>query len=265
VIVAESAGSQGQVPAPGARPQTAIAPDELHVWQTSLQRSAAEVAALRGLLCADERDRADRFRFDRDRSRYTVGRGILRLLLGRYLGRPAARVAFEYGRFEKPRLVGQPLCFNVSHSGPVALFAFTRLGEVGIDVELDDADFARERIAERFFSPAEVSALRALPQSLQSLAFLTCWTRKEAFIKARGDGLSLALDSFDVNLEPGAPAALLRTAWSDEEPGHWSLRDLSDPGNGYVAAVAVRSAAWRLVDRRLETVDEYSPTGQETT
>jgi len=264
VIVADSASSQGRFVARGTGPHVAIGANELHVWDASLQRPAAEVARLRGLLCADERARADRFRFDRDRSRYTVGRGILRLLLGGYLGVRADRVAFQYGRFDKPRLVGDPLCFNVSHSGAVALFAFTVLGEVGIDVELDDADFARERIAERFFSPAEVGALRALPQSLQPLAFLTCWTRKEAFIKARGDGLSLALDSFDVNLEPGAPAALLRTAWSDEEPGHWSLRDLSDPGNGYVAAVAVRSAGWRLVDRRLETIDEYSP-GQETT
>jgi 4'-phosphopantetheinyl transferase len=265
VIVVESAASRGQFIAPSPEPRAAIGATELHVWRASLERAPAEVARLRRLLGADERGRADRFRFDRDRSRYTVGRGILRILLGRYLGLPAQRVAFRYGRFGKPVLADHPLWFNVSHSGPVALFAFTPLGEVGIDVELDAADFSREPIAERFFSPAEVSALRALAPRLQPLAFLTCWTRKEAFIKARGDGLSLALDSFDVNLEPGSAAAVLRTAWSDDEPGQWSLHDLSDPDEGFVATVAVRSDGWRLVNRRLESLDDYSSRGQETT
>jgi 4'-phosphopantetheinyl transferase len=265
VVSAESVGAQGRFVAPGLTPTIAIASNEVHVWHGSIERPAAEVAGLRQLLCTDERARADRFRFDRDRSRYTAGRGILRMLLGRYLGVSAGEVALQYGQFDKPRLVGYPLWFNVSHSGAVALFAFTAVGEVGIDVELDDADFARERIAERFFSRAEVNALRSLPESAQPLAFLTCWTRKEAFIKARGDGLSLALDSFDVNLEPGSEAVLLRTAWSDDEPGQWSMTDLSDPDRGYVAALALRSGGWRLVNRRLETLDDYTPRGQETT
>lgn len=231
----------GVTPAP-----VALQTDEVHVWQASLDREGAEVSRLRGLLAADERARADRFRFERDRSRYTVGRGVLRILLGRYLDLPAQDVAVEYGSFHKPRLADGRLWFNVSHSGPLAMFAFTTAGEVGIDVELDDRDFAQERIAERFFSPAEVSALRSLPQPLQPLGFLTCWTRKEAFIKARGDGMSLALDSFDVTLDPGAPALLLRTAWSEVEPRQWSFRDISDPSAGYVAAVAVRGDGLRL-------------------
>lgn len=224
---------------------------ELHVWEASLNRRPAEVARLRRLLAADECARADRFRFERDRSRYIVGRGVLRILLGRYLGAAAQDVAFEYGSFQKPRLADGRLWFNVSHSGPLAMYAVTTAGEVGIDVELADRDFARERIAERFFSPAEVSALRSLPEPLQPLAFLTCWTRKEAFIKARGDGLSLALDSFDVTLKPGSPAMLLGTAWSEVEPRQWSFRDISDPSAGYVAAVAIRGDGWRLVRRRV--------------
>jgi 4'-phosphopantetheinyl transferase len=250
VVVAESATDKG--PAVDVeRRGTLIPPDELHVWSASLERSPVLVAQLRVLLTGDERERASRFRFERDRSRYIVGRGLLRILLGRYLGVAPADVRFEYGAFEKPRLAGGELWFNLSHSGTIALFAFSARGEVGIDVELDDADFAGERIAERFFSPAEVRALRSLPAPQQARAFLHCWTRKEAFIKARGDGLSLALDSFDVTLEPGSPAVLLRTAWSDDEPGHWQLLDLSDPGSGYVAAVAIRSEGWRVINRRV--------------
>src|SRR5438874_1805737 len=111
----------------------------------------------------------------------------------------------------KPRLALPGPRFNVSHSGPVALYAFSWNGEVGVDVELDRPELARERIAERFFSPAEVATLRGLPAELQPHAFLTCWTRKEAYIKARGEGLSLPLDRFDVSLHPDEPAALLRT------------------------------------------------------
>lgn len=233
------------------RSQTLPAPGELHVWHAWLERPAGEVQQLGSLLSADERGRADRFRFERDRSRYTVGRGLLRTMLGRYLNVRPVSLVFEYGAHEKPHLRGKPLWFNVAHSGPVALFAFTAAAEVGIDVELDDADFARERIAERFFSPAEVRALRSLPPAQQPRAFLTCWTRKEAFIKARGDGLSLALDSFDVSLRPGAPAALLRFGWGNDDPGQWCLRDLSDPEAGYVAAVAIRTRALRLIDHRV--------------
>jgi 4'-phosphopantetheinyl transferase len=232
-------------------PAVAIPSDELHVWEASLERGESVVRGLHGLLADDERARAARFRFERDRSRYIVGRGVLRALLGGYLGVPAADVEFVYGAKGKPMLAGAELWFNVTHSGPLALFAFTTRAEVGLDVELDEGDFARERIAERFFSPSEVQALRSLAVPLQARAFLTCWTRKEAFIKARGDGLSLPLDSFDVTLGVGSPAALLRTAWSVDEPGHWQLQDLSEPERGYIAALAIRSEGWRVIRRRV--------------
>jgi 4'-phosphopantetheinyl transferase len=228
---------------------TALGADELHIWEGSLDRPAPDIRGLRALLEPDELARADRFRFERDRARYVAGRGQLRLLLGRYLGRAPHEVRFEYGAYEKPSVAHPGLWFNLSHSGPVALCAVTSVGEVGIDVELDDPGFARERIAEHFFSPGEVATLRGLAPELQGRAFLTCWTRKEAFIKARGDGLSLALDSFDVTLEPGQPVALTRTAWSASEPRDWSLSDLSNTDDGYIAAVAVRGTR-RFVIRR---------------
>jgi 4'-phosphopantetheinyl transferase len=151
-------------------------------------------------------------------------------------------------------LAGAELWFNVTHSGALALFAFTTRAEVGLDVELDDAlrpDLAPDLVAERFFSPREVLALRSVPEPLRARAFLTCWTRKEAFIKARGDGLSLPLDSFDVTLGDGSPAVLLRTAWSEEEPGRWQLQDLSEPERGYIAALAIRSEGCRVIRRRV--------------
>ena len=234
-----------------------ISRDELHIWEASLDRPAAVVNTLGWTLSEDERARADRFRFERDRARYIVGRGLLRRLLGEYLGLASKEIRFAYGPNDKPHLERANLHFNLSHSGPVALFAFSRDAEVGVDVELDDADFSSERIAERFFSPAEVAALRSLPPARQPQAFLTCWTRKEAFIKARGDGLSLALNRFDVSLEPDAPAAVLRTEWCADEPGQWWLADLSDPGRGYIAAVAVKRHGCRVIRRRVpDTSDE---------
>jgi 4'-phosphopantetheinyl transferase len=250
VVLATHRGDiTGQQSTLGAGVQQSISAGEVHVWRGSLERPAPIVAQLRELLSADERRRAARFRFDRDRSRYIVGRGQLRVLLGRYLGLGPGEVRFGYGRFEKPHLAHPGPAFNLSHSGSIVMYALRDEGEIGIDVELDDADFAKERIAERFFSPAEVRALRSLPEHQQAHAFLTCWTRKEAFIKARGDGLSLALDSFDVSLTPGAPAELLRTAWSIDEPRRWRLEDLSDPIAGYIAAVALPDEVGAIVQR----------------
>jgi 4'-phosphopantetheinyl transferase len=250
--------------APGA-PES-LAADTLHVWVASLDRPVAAVDQLRQLLASDERRRSDRFRFELDRARFIVGRGLLRILLGRYLAMAPSDVRFEYGVNDKPLLAHPGPWFNLSHSGPLALYAITEIGEVGVDVErLGGPDLGRERIAERFFSQAEVAALRALPVRVQANAFLACWTRKEAFIKARGDGLSLPLDSFDVSLKPGQHAAVLRTAWSRHEPKAWSLNDLSDPDGGYIAAAAVRSSrSPRVIRRRmLENTDDETMTEQE--
>ncbi len=219
---------------------------EVHLYPAWLDQPESVVAELHDVLSSDERARAARFRFERDRRRYTVGRGLLRRLLAGYVGIAPEDVPFRYGSFDKPFLDGPGPWFNLSHSGGVALYAFSSAAEIGVDVELDDPAFARERIAERFFSTGEVAALRALPAEQQGRAFLACWTRKEAFLKARGDGLSLALDSFEVSLAPDAPARLLRAAWCEQEPAQWRLADVSDPAAGYIAAVAQRATGWRI-------------------
>jgi 4'-phosphopantetheinyl transferase len=234
-------------------PRIQLPESEVHVWEGSLDYPAEIVAGFESLLSTDERDRAARFRFQRDRSRYIVGRGQLRCLLARYLDLEPTDVRFEYGAFDKPALVSSEIRFNLAHSGTVILVAVTRVGEVGIDVEIEDAELTDERLAERFFSPAEVAVLRSLPTAERPRAFLRCWTRKEAFVKARGDGLQLALDTFDVSLDRGQPVAVLRTEWSRSEPTEWILSDLSDEAVGYIAALAIRTRASPVIKRRTLT------------
>jgi 4'-phosphopantetheinyl transferase len=235
----------------------ALPGNELHVWRASLDRSREVVAQLESVLAPDERARATRFYDSRLGARYVVGRGLLRVLAGRYLGVAAEEIEFVYGEHGKPRLAGSGPWFNLAHSGPEALYAFCSSAEVGVDVELANPDRANRRVAERFFAAGEVASLLRLPEALQPRAFLCCWTRKEAFIKARGDGLSLPLHSFEVTLDPSEPPAVVRTAWSAREPFEWTIVDLSDPDGRVIAAAAGRHRGWCVVrhdaDDLLET------------
>ncbi|HWS86523.1 MAG TPA: 4'-phosphopantetheinyl transferase superfamily protein [Pyrinomonadaceae bacterium] len=221
----------------------------VHVWRASLNQGASTVRALFDTLTPDERERAARFHFRKDREHFIVARGVLRDILGGYLDTPPALIRFSYNQYGKPALAqagdAEALRFNLSHAHEVALYAFARGRDLGLDVEFMRDDFASLEIAERFFSPDEVSTLRAQPAARQTLAFFNCWTRKEAFIKALGEGLSHPLDRFSVSLVPGEPAALLSTADDRHEAARWSLVELA-PGAGYVAALALRGAAPEL-------------------
>jgi 4'-phosphopantetheinyl transferase len=194
------------------------------------------------LLSVEERARAGRFVFEDDRRRYTVARAQLRRLLGERLGERPEAVELTYGAHGKPALAprhaGSGLRFNVSHCGDVAVHAFTRGREIGVDVEavraLPDAD----QIAARFFSPRENQAYQALPSSERPVGFFNCWTRKEAYIKALGEGLAHPLQRFDVSLAPGEPARLLRVDDTAGEDCGWTLHGF-DPGAGFVAALVV--------------------------
>lgn len=227
----------------------ALLDDEVHVWRASLDPPASRVRELHHTLAADESGRAARFHFQRDRRCFVVSRGLLRTILSRYLGTQPEQLRFCYDPHGKPALVtaaGQDtLSFNLSHSGNLVLYALARGRRVGIDLERIRDVIEYEQIAARFFSPRESAALQALPTSIKSEAFFNCWTRKEAYIKARGEGLSLPLDQFDVSLIPGEPAALLSTKGNSQEVARWSLQALS-PGPGYVAALAVEGHGWRL-------------------
>lgn len=218
---------------------------EVHVWRSSLELPSEVLATLEATLNSEERERADRFHFARDRRQYVVGRGLLRLLLGGYLGARAASLRFTYGLHGKPSLAGEhALRFNLSHSHGMALFAFCRGRELGVDVEWVRADFASDAIARRFFSANEVAALCALPAQSRKEAFFSCWSRKEAYLKATGRGLTLALDSFDVSLAP-RPAALLATRHDPTDAARWTMFDLA-PGPGYAGALAVEGPGPRL-------------------
>ncbi len=224
-----------------------IHPHEVHVWRARLDRPQAELTRWWAVLHADERQRAERFRFERDRHRFIVGRGLLRTLLSRYLRLRPEQIELAYNAYGKPEIVQTgnqtALSFNLSHSQDLALFAIAQDRHVGVDLEYVRADLADEQIAVRFFAPAEVEALRALPASQRVPAFFRCWTRKEAFIKARGEGLSLPLDQFQVSLEPDA-AVLLHTA-DPTEAQRWRLEPL-EPAPGYTAAIAVEGHTWQL-------------------
>lgn len=223
--------------------------DEVHVWRAFLGLTASCVRSLQHTLSPDEQARAERFYFERDRERFIVARAVLRDILARYLKKKPGQLRFCYNPHGKPALAGQygreALCFNVSHADGVALYAVTRVRELGVDLEHIRPDLADEQIARRFFSARELAELCALPAHLKPEAFFTCWTRKEAYVKAKGEGLSIPLDQFDVSLAKEEPAALLRTAWDPQEASRWSLQELT-PGADYVAALAVEGHHWRL-------------------
>jgi 4'-phosphopantetheinyl transferase len=215
---------------------------DVHVWCASLDAPASQVRSLQDTLAADELSKAGRYHFQIDRDHFIVARGRLREILGRYLKQAPQKLCFSYGPYGKPALVGntkkQALHFNVSHSHGMALYAITREREIGVDLERVRPEVMEEKIAEHFFSPREVKQLHNLPENLQTQAFFTCWTRKEAYIKARGEGLQIELDSFDVSITPGEPAALLRSSAGPEETSRWSIYEL-DAGADYAAALVV--------------------------
>ena len=215
---------------------------EVHVWRAWLDVSAEELEARSKLVTEEERARGARYLRPEVGTRFVAGRGLLRRLLGMYLGADAAEVEFTFNSFGKPALTPRhgagDLRFNVSHSHDWALLAFTRGRELGVDIEGVRPDFATREIAERFFSPSEARRLIALPAATQTEAFFQCWTRKEGYIKARGEGLSRGLDSFEVAFGPGVDAAVLNASDDASPTARWLVLDLQ-PAQGFAGALVV--------------------------
>lgn len=214
----------------------------VHIWYTVLEQPPLIIHQLEQLLSSDEQERAARFHFERDRRRFVVGRGALRTLLSRYLRVEPTRLNLCYGKYGKPYLAeesqGSVLRFNLAHSNELAVYAFACDGEVGIDVEYLHPLVDLDQIAARFFSKEESTILRGLSEDQRLAAFFNCWTRKEAYIKALGEGLSHPLDQFQVSLIPGEPAQLLKVEGSLEEVSRWFMTAFV-PAPGYVAALMV--------------------------
>jgi 4'-phosphopantetheinyl transferase len=215
----------------------------VHVWAVVLDEESFDVIRWRSLLSSDEQVRAAKFKFDRDRRRYVVAHTALREILAGYLETAAANLEFVEVGNGKPKLAASfgasGFEFNLSHSHERALIAVARGRELGIDIEFINADFPFSEVAGRFFTAKEVAALRALPVHLQRHAFYKCWTSKEAFLKAKGTGLSGKLDEVEIALDNDDRVRIVARV-----PG-WSLAELS-PGEDYEGAVVLASDAGRI-------------------
>jgi 4'-phosphopantetheinyl transferase len=223
--------------------------DEVQIWRANLQEIPDAIETYRVLLSPDEQARANRFHFQKDSNRYVMARGILRTILSRYLDSPPQDLQFCYSPIGKPSLAhpsGSSLCFNLSHSGQIALYAVAWKREVGIDIEQICLERDCERIAERFFAASEQAALSQLCPELRYQGFFNGWTRKEAFLKATGQGLTISLDQLVVSLTPGVPARILHTAWNPAEASRWSIQAL-EVGDEYAAAVVAAGQGWQTV------------------
>jgi 4'-phosphopantetheinyl transferase len=223
----------------------ALDPDEVHVWRVEVGSAYTCRDVLWSYLAGGERQKAADFLFEDDRERFVVSRGVLRALLGCYLRRHPGSIGFAYNPYGKPHLADDlGIRFSTSHSHGLALLAFARGREVGVDIERVRADLGLEEIAARCFSPRELATLHSLRNGLRERAFFACWTRKEALAKAEGKGLALPLCRYEVTLIPGEPAMLLDTK-GDPLETKWTLRELI-PDPGYVAALAIEGNGLRL-------------------
>lgn len=236
----------------------ALPDNQVHVYYAYLNQRASQLHQLAQTLSEDERVRAEQLHFEQDKNRFIARRGLLRTILGSYLDTEPGQLQFSYGRYGKPTLakpfVSNFLHFNTSHSNGLALYAITVGRPLGIDLEYVRPIGEAEQIAERFFSARENAVLRTLPVGDKNQAFFYCWTRKEAYLKAIGDGLTRPLNQFSVLLDSWEPASPLSVSGDPKEVSGWTLQTLT-PVPGYVAALAIEGHERRLMCRQwLESI-----------
>lgn len=219
--------------------QLSLSETDIHIWRAGLESDVLQIQNLRRILSPDEQNRADRFYFERDRTRFIAGHGFLRIILSRYSGIPPEKILFSYGGYGKPSLSGDgirgTLCFNMSHSNGLGLYAVALNRSVGIDIEFIRPMSDAEQIAKSFFSPREYDLLCSLSPEQKDRAFFKGWTCKEAYLKATGEGLS-GLERVEVSLDPSEPAALLNIQGSPHMISCWSVYAIT-PSLEYAAAL----------------------------
>jgi 4'-phosphopantetheinyl transferase len=234
------------LPPPDAIP---LPDGDTHVWLVSLDVSEQKRNELARTLKPAELERARRYRFSRDRERFIARRGILRSIIARYLDVHPVEIRFRLTHHGKPelsnKLTSSVLRFNASHSSGWAMFAIARNRNVGVDIEHINPARADPQVASRFFALREVASLAALSGNEWATGFFNCWTRKEAYVKSIGEGLSFPLDAFEVSLAPGQPARLLSVNQSEHKAARWAMADL-DAVPGYAAALVVEASIGRL-------------------
>lgn len=244
----------------GMYPNVVLLPDEVHVWCVCLDLMSRYFGDLKRVLSEDEVNRAWRFHFEQDRIRFVITRGMLRVILSWYLGRKPGELYFCYNKYGKPALADMSgdlnLNFNVSHSERLALCAITAERKVGVDIESIHPFKNMEEVVMSMFSKQEKEVFSALPEYMKQEAFFNCWTRKEAYTKAVGRGLSYPLNKFSVSMMPDEPARLLEVEGKQNEECRWALKEIS-PAPGYVAAVAAEEHSWhvRFGTGRLEAMN----------
>ncbi|MDA0711594.1 MAG: 4'-phosphopantetheinyl transferase superfamily protein [bacterium] len=216
--------------------------DAVHIWHRPLDLTESDLRRCESVLSAEEADRAGRYTFAKGRDHFVAARGMLRLLLSHYTQLRPEDLVFAYGEKGKPELAdGQAdVCFNVSHASGFAAWAFARNRKIGVDIEWRHRRANISAIGKRFFSDVEWTALCDLPEDRLREGFFRCWTRKEAFVKALGDGLTYSLKAFDVSV--GARAELLRVE-GEHCPPHWTLGSLENLPADYIGAVAFQGQA----------------------
>jgi 4'-phosphopantetheinyl transferase len=223
--------------------------NEVHVWRAPLELAAPAIQNLRRTLSREEEMRASKLYFEKDRNAFIIAHGALRTILSRYLDIEPDQLRFCHNPYGKPTLDFPSnefqLNFNLSHSHELALYAFTYSRQIGIDIEYMRPDVEYEELAQHSFSQYENALFLSLPYTVRQQAFFNCWTRKEAYIKAKGKGLSIPLNIFDVSFRPGEPAALLNSRVDPQEIIRWSMRELF-PSPHYAGALAVEGDGWQL-------------------
>lgn len=224
---------------------------EIHVWYLPLKLSEPDQIRFGAMLDEDESQRAGRLAFPHLRERYIAAHGVMRWLLGRYLGRDPQSLRFTKGPHGKPYLKDVSLQFNLSHSDQHALLAVTRLAEVGIDIEGLERKVEVDGIAKRFFSEAEAQELFELSGSDRRMGFLNLWTRKEAWLKATGIGISEGLNQVEFNCRPGETARLLRIKGDSSEAASWTILSFDTPAESFKGALAVRDNPGRVTFHRV--------------
>ena len=220
-----------------------LLPDgKIHLWRAFTTDWLSSIEALQDLLSSIEADRARRFHFEQDRHRYIVAHGLLRMLISRYLDIPAHQIKFHRGPFGKPELDGHhsasSLSFNISHSHKLMVFALSSYECLGVDVEYVRPMPDFEEIVDGFFHPRERAALCGFPPNERQTAFFDCWTRKEAFVKATGEGLHRPLDSFAVPMDSGNARDFLTLNDGAAMDERWAFLPLR-PARRYMGTVVV--------------------------
>lgn len=223
--------------------------NEIHVWRAFPDVSTIDLESMKEILSVDELERARRFHFEKDQRRFIIARGILRKILSSYLGMEPHQIRFEYTSHGKPILAANSasnnLTFNLSHSGRIVLYGISRGGNIGIDIERIKEHLDFWQIAQRFFSPGEISSLERMDKVNQTAGFFQNWARKEAFIKATGKGVSFPLERCDVSLFSESTWSPIILLGDYLESSGWYGQDLF-PGHGYAAAIAVEGNNWEL-------------------